>query len=259
MNTVPYCDVTGLIPARWASSRFPGKPLALIAGVPMIERVYRRVAEALGHDHVAVATDDVRIRQAVEAFGGRVVMTSPDCASGTERCVEAFATLGSPTPYLINIQGDEPFVSPSQIRQVAEMLHRPGAEVATLMRPFGREASYDQIADPNVVKVVADLNLRALYFSRLPIPYLRDVPRDQWGSTASHYAHVGMYGFTAKVVRHLSQIARSPLQHDESLEQLAWLQHGIAIQMGITTEPTIGIDTPADLQAAECWAASQGL
>lgn len=246
-------DTLGIIPARWASSRFPGKPLALIGGVTMIERVCRQAVTALGADNVVVATDDARIAAAVKAFGGRAVMTAATHRSGTDRCREAFDIVvaeGGTYRYAVNIQGDEPFVDPSQIRQVAELLHRPDTEIATLARPFPATATYDDLADPNTPKVVWADDGRALYFSRSPIPYMRGVDPDRWCEACTHYAHVGMYGFTAEALHEVARLPQSALEKAEGLEQLRWLQAGMAIRVAVTTIPTIGIDTPADLEAA---------
>lgn len=248
-------DATVIIPARWASSRFPGKPLALINGVSMIERVWRRASQAVGPDRVCVATDDARIADAVAAFGGRAVMTSPEHRSGTDRCREAFDILGRPTPLVVNVQGDEPFVSPDQIGQIVSILHGSGAHIATLARPFPAGTTYDDLADPNVVKALYNpIDGTAIYFSRLPVPYLRNIKPVLWPAQNIHRIHVGMYGFTADALEKATSLPQSQLELAESLEQLRWLEAGMTIKVGETLDPTIGIDTPADLAAAEAFA-----
>lgn len=238
----------GIIPARYASSRFPGKPLARIGSRTMIERVYTRVANVLSE--VAVATDDQRIFDCVEAFGGRAIMTSTAHRSGTDRCYEAFTLSGSSADVVINIQGDEPFIAPSQIHSVMQCFDCHDCQIATLVRPVPHDASFDQLADPNTPKVVLGDDGRALYFSRSVVPYLRNVPREQWPAAAQFYTHVGLYAYRADTLRQLVSLPQSPLELAESLEQLRWLQAGFLIRTAVTTCPTIGIDTPADLENA---------
>lgn len=240
----------GIIPARYASSRFPGKPLAMIGDKTMIERVYTRVREVLGEGNVAVATDDSRIFEAVEAFGGRAVMTSDSHRSGTDRCREAYAKLGSDADVVINIQGDEPFIAPSQIRALMDCFEDPDVELATLARPFDASRGYEALEDPNLVKVVMDSDMYALYFSRSVVPYVRGVDRRNWTGHAPYFTHVGLYGYRAEVLDEITHLPQSSLELAESLEQLRWLQNGYSIRMALTTEPTIGIDTPADLEQA---------
>ncbi len=238
----------GIIPARYASSRFPGKPLADIGGMTMIERVYRRASLAL--DEVAVATDDRRIADTVEAFGGRAIMTSPDHRSGTDRCYEAYRLSGSDADTVINIQGDEPFIAPSQIEALKGCFERPGTQIATLVRRFDPARGWDALFDPNTPKVVLDSDMHALYFSRSIIPYVRNHPWQEWIESATFHTHVGLYGYRADTLARLVELPQSPLELAESLEQLRWLQAGYSIQAALTDEPTIGIDTPADLAAA---------
>ena len=238
----------GIIPARYASSRFPGKPLADIGGMTMIERVYRRASMAL--DEVAVATDDRRIADTVEAFGGRAIMTSPDHRSGTDRCYEAYCLSGSDADTVINIQGDEPFIAPSQIEALKGCFAMPGTEIATLVRRFDPAHGWDALFDPNTPKVVLDSDMHALYFSRSIIPYVRNHPWQEWIDSATFHTHVGLYGYRAATLARLVELPQSPLELVESLEQLRWLQAGYRIQAALTDEPTIGIDTPADLAAA---------
>lgn len=238
----------GIIPARYASSRFPGKPLARIGNRTMIERVYTRVANVL--PEVAVATDDQRIFDCVEAFGGRAIMTSTAHRSGTDRCYEAFTLSGSKADVVINIQGDEPFIAPSQIESVMKCFDSADCQIATLVRPVPHDATFEQLADPNTPKVVLSDDGRALYFSRSVVPYLRNVPQAQWPASAQFYTHVGLYAYRADTLRQLVSLPQSPLELAESLEQLRWLQAGFLIRTAVTTCPTIGIDTPADLENA---------
>ena len=209
----------GIIPARYASSRFPGKPLADICGMSMIERVYRQASKEL--DDVFVATDDIRIADAVRNFGGRVVMTSTEHKSGTDRCREAYENIGSDADVVINIQGDEPFIDPTQMADL----------------------NY-----PPIVPFDADMN--ALYFSRSIIPYVRNHQWEEWIYSTKYYTHVGMYAYRAQTLSEITKLPQSSLELAESLEQLRWLQNGYKIRVGITKSPTIGIDTPEDLERA---------
>ncbi len=238
----------GIIPARYASTRFPGKPLADLGGKSMIERVYTRVASVM--DNVAVATDDERIYRAVEAFGGRAVMTSTEHRSGTDRCREAVRLLGSDADVVVNIQGDEPFIASSQLRSLMESFEDPAVEIASLARPFDPSRGFDALFDPNVVKVVMDDRMNAVYFSRSIIPYVRGYEWKEWLDNVKFYTHVGLYGYRQATLDRLGELSQSTLELAESLEQLRWLQAGYKIRMSLTDEPTIGIDTPADLEAA---------
>lgn len=240
-----------LIPARYASTRFPGKPLARIGGKPMIQRTFEAAARALGAENVAVATDDSRIFDAVEAFGGRAVMTSPDHRSGTDRCREAYDILGSDADVVINVQGDEPFLNPLQLKQLVSCFDSSDTDIATLARSFDPEKSYEVLADPNTPKLVTDARGFALYFSRSVIPYVRGAEREEWPACFPYLTHVGLYAFRAAVLREVSALPQSPLELAESLEQLRWLQAGYRIRVAVTDLPNIGIDTPADLAAAE--------
>lgn len=240
----------GIIPARYASSRFPGKPLAILGNRPVIEHTYRRASSVL--PDVLVATDDSRILRCVEEFGGRAVMTSENHRSGTDRCLEAFRNSGSDADVIINIQGDEPFIHPSQIEAVMECFSDPTVDIATLCRPFPADASYSALSDPNTVKLVTDLSGNAMYFSRSLIPFdraLQDSP-EMLAATGLYHAHVGLYAYRASVLEKIAALPQSPLEKAESLEQLRWLQNGYRIRVARTTHPTVGIDTPADLEAA---------
>lgn len=240
----------GIIPARYASTRFPGKPLALIGGVTMIERVYRQASKAL--NEVVVATDDSRIYDTVKAFGGRVVMTSDKHRSGTDRCYEAYTLSESDADVIINIQGDEPFIDPAQIVSLQGCFDRPDTQIATLIRRFDKSLGYEALANPNTPKVVTDTDGRALYFSRSVIPYVRGVDHEQWADKTTYYTHVGIYAYRADVLGRLVALPQSPLELAESLEQLRWLQAGYSIMTAVTDSQTIGIDTPADLERACC-------
>ncbi len=245
----------GIIPARYASTRFPGKPLAVIEGKTMIERVYTQAQKAL--DEVVVATDDDRILNEVERFGGRAVMTSPNHRSGTDRCREALALSGSDATVVINIQGDEPFIAPSQIEALKRCFDRPDVDIATLARVFDKSKGFDALFDPNVVKLTRSLRGDALYFSRSIIPYVRGHEWKEWLDTAEFLTHVGMYGYRSRVLDEITRLPQSSLELAESLEQLRWLQNGYRIAVDLTSEPTIGIDTPDDLAAAIAYAKTQ--
>lgn len=238
----------GIIPARYASTRFPGKPLADMKGKYMIQRVYEQARKVL--DHVCVATDDDRIFNAVQSFGGEVVMTSAQHRSGTDRCFEAYRTLGGHEDVVINIQGDEPFIKPEQIESLIACFDSPQIQIATLVRPFEASEGYEALANPNSPKVVLNERHEALYFSRSVIPYLRGVEPAEWLARHTYYKHIGMYGYRADVLSQITCLPQSSLELAESLEQLRWLQNGYTIKVGITTQETIGIDTPADLEKA---------
>lgn len=238
----------GIIPARYASTRFPGKPLADMKGKYMIQRVYEQARKVL--DHVCVATDDDRIFNAVQSFGGEVVMTSAQHRSGTDRCFEAYRTLGGHEDVVINIQGDEPFIKPEQIESLIACFDSPQIQIATLVRPFEASEEYEALANPNSPKVVLNERHEALYFSRSVIPYLRGVEPAEWLARHTYYKHIGMYGYRADVLGQITCLPQSSLELAESLEQLRWLQNGYTIKVGITTQETIGIDTPADLEKA---------
>lgn len=238
----------GIIPARYASTRFEGKPLADLGGKTVIEHVFQRVSSVL--DDVAVATDDERIFNAVESFGGKAVMTSPDHRSGTDRCLEAYNNLGSDADIVINIQGDEPFVDPVQIRQIMECFSDPDTEIATLALPYPNDGSYEGLENPNKPKVVMDSRHNALMFSRSVIPFVRNCDKEKWPSETTFFTHIGMYAFRIATLREITRLPQSSLEKAESLEQLRWLQNGYVIKVGITDRQTIGIDTPADLESA---------
>lgn len=239
----------GIIPARYASTRFPAKPLAMLGGKTVIERVYEQVAGVL--DDAWVATDDTRIADVVRAFGGQVVMTSVHHKSGTDRCREAFENIGQPFDVVVNIQGDEPFIQPSQLETVKACFEDPATEIATLVKPFAPTDGLEALENPNSPKVVVDAQMNALYFSRSVIPYLRNVQRSEWLTRHTFYKHIGLYAYRSEVLKAITSLPQSPLELAESLEQLRWLENGYTIKVGITQVETIGIDTPQDLERAE--------
>jgi 3-deoxy-manno-octulosonate cytidylyltransferase (CMP-KDO synthetase) len=239
----------GIIPARYASTRFPAKPLAQLGGKLVVERVYRQVEGCV--DEVVVATDDERIAQAVRGFGGRVTMTSTAHRSGTDRCFEAFQNVASPCDVVINIQGDEPFIQPQQLEAVKACFEDAETDIATLVKPFTTADSLEALQNPNSPKVVMNRRMEALYFSRSVIPYLRGVEQGEWLNHHTFYKHIGLYAYRTHVLAEITQLPQSPLELAESLEQLRWIENGYRIKVGVTDIETIGIDTPADLERAE--------
>lgn len=239
----------GIIPARYASTRFPAKPLAMLGGKPVIQRVYEQVDGVL--DEACVATDDERIEAAVKAFGGKVVMTSTAHKSGTDRVQEAFERVGRGYDVVVNIQGDEPFIQPSQLEAVKACFADEATQIATLVKPFTEADGWEALHNPNSPKVVVDGQMNALYFSRSVVPYLRGVEKEEWLKRHTYYKHIGLYAYRAEVLREITRLPQSPLELAESLEQLRWLENGYRIKVGITHTETIGIDTPEDLEKAE--------
>lgn len=239
----------GIIPARYASTRFPAKPLAMLGGKPVVQRVYEQVAGVL--DAAYVATDDERIRQAVEAFGGKVMMTSTHHKSGTDRCQEAMTKIGGDYDVVVNIQGDEPFIQPQQLQAIKACFEDENTQIATLVKPFTVADGVEALANVNSPKVVVDNRMNALYFSRSIIPYRRGVERAEWLEGHTYYKHIGLYAYRREVLAQITALPQSALEVAESLEQLRWLQNGFTIKVGITQIETIGIDTPEDLQRAE--------
>ena len=240
-----------IIPARYASTRFPAKPLARLGGKMVIERVYEQVKGVV--ERVVVATDDERIRDAVEGFGGECIMTSAEHRSGTDRCWEAYQKVGREYDVIINVQGDEPFIAHSQIRAIMACFEDEATDIATLVKPFSEEDGVEALENPNSPKVVLDAQSRAIYFSRSVIPYLRGVERKEWLKHHTFYKHIGMYAFRRDVLREITALAQSTLEKAESLEQLRWLENGYKIGVGISHVETIGIDTPEDLERAEAF------
>lgn len=239
----------GIIPARYASTRFPGKPLADMNGKPMIRRVYEQVKDEL--DAVWVATDDERIETAVREFGANVVMTSDRHRSGTDRCYEAYTKVGAGYDIVVNIQGDEPFIQPEQIRILKACFSHPEVEIATLVKPFSREDDFEKtLFNPNSPKVVLNKRQEAMYFSRSIIPYVRGKQHTEWLKEHTYYKHIGLYAYRAETLKALTELEPSSLEQAESLEQLRWLENGYKIKVGITQQETIGIDTPEDMEKA---------
>ena len=240
----------GIIPARYASTRFPGKPLAEICSKTMIHRVYEQASKAL--DTVVVATDDDRIYDAVELFGGKVVMTRADHKCGTDRCLEAYNAITTPSwreqndtdTVIINIQGDEPFIQPEQIEALMRCFDQEDTQIATLVRPFTDKDSQEALENPNTPKVKWDKATGvAQMFSRKVIAC----------ADGSHYRHIGIYAYRADVLAKITQLPQSPMEIEERLEQLRWLENGYKIRVGVTNTETIGIDTPEDLERAIEW------
>jgi 3-deoxy-manno-octulosonate cytidylyltransferase (CMP-KDO synthetase) len=236
-------EILGIIPARYASTRFPGKPLTKIKGKSMIQRVYEQ-AQQSGLAEVLVATDDQRILAHVESFGGKAVMTSERHQSGTDRCFEAYQLHDEPYEFIINIQGDEPFIRPEQINLVASCFQKSHTQLATLIKKIDSE---EELFNVNAPKVVINQAKEALYFSRQPIPYCRNVPADIWHRQHTYYKHIGIYGYRADILEQITQLPPSVLELAESLEQLRWLENGFRITTALTEFETIGIDTPEDL------------
>lgn len=242
-----------LIPARYESSRFPGKPLAKIGGEEMIVRVCRQVAKT-GYE-LAVATDNEDIRATVERAGFKAVMTASTHRSGTERVEEAMRSLGSDADVVINVQGDEPFIQPEQIEKLAGLFEKfPTTEIATLAKRYLPEEGIEGLEDPNLVKLTFTDAGEALYFSRSVIPYVRGVNRNEWLDKTEFHTHIGIYAYKASTLSELVALPPSPLEKSESLEQLRWLENGYRIRVGVTEQSTIGIDTPEDLARAEEYA-----
>lgn len=235
-----------VIPARYASTRFPGKPLAVLGGKTVIQRVYEQAANVLSEAYVA--TDDKRIFNAVEAFGARAVMTKADHKSGTDRIEEAVEKIATDADVIINIQGDEPFIQPSQIKTLMHLFDDPETQIGTLGKPF---ETMDAVENPNSPKIVTDRRGFALYFSRSIIPYIRGVDQKEWLGDYPFLKHLGVYAYRREVLAEVTRLPQSPLEKAESLEQLRWLENGYRIRVGITEMETVGIDTPDDLTRAE--------
>lgn len=236
----------GIIPARYASTRFPGKPLALLGGKTVIQHVYEKVAAVL--EAAYVATDDERIYDVVKSFGGQVVMTRTDHKSGTDRIEEAIEKIGGEWDVVVNVQGDEPFVAKSQLDTICHCFDDPTTQIATLGKPF---ESMEAVQNPNSPKIVVDNMGFAMYFSRSVIPYVRGKEKSSWLTHYPFLKHLGIYAYRKDVLRQVTQLPQSSLEIAESLEQLRWLQNGFKIKVGTTDVETVGIDTPQDLERAE--------
>jgi 3-deoxy-manno-octulosonate cytidylyltransferase (CMP-KDO synthetase) len=243
-------NFVGIIPARYASSRFPGKPLALIGDKTMIQRVYEQASKSL--DLVYVATDDKRIYEAVLNFSGKAIMTSPDHQSGTDRCAEAVTLIKNETgityDIVINIQGDEPFIKPEQINLLKLCFTSESVEIATLIR---KVEEGEDIFNPNQPKVIITTEGDALYFSRAAIPYIRDTEINKWSGKHVYFKHIGLYAYRTQTLKKITLLPRSPLEISESLEQNRWLENGFHIRTAVTLWESIGIDTPDDLVKAK--------
>lgn len=236
--------ILGVIPARYASTRFPAKPLADIGGKTMIQRVYEQAKKCHALSHVVVATDHEEIEQCVNSFGGNVCITQSTHQSGTDRCFEALSLQDKTYDYVINIQGDEPFINPKQILELADLLDG-NVELATLVKSIDKEAD---LYNPNVVKAIFDKDHKAIYFSRSPIPYNRQAVKNEWLLATNYYKHIGIYAYRADILGKITQLELSTLEKAESLEQLRWIENGFAIKVAITDFQSIGIDTPEDLE-----------
>ena len=242
--------VFGIIPARYASTRFPGKPLAKLGGLSMVEWVYCRASEAF--DTLAVATDDERIADEVRRFGGLAVMTSPDHRSGTDRCAEALILMeketGMKPDVVVNVQGDEPFIDPALLLRLVKCFEYGSTQIATVVSPIENIAD---LLNPNNVKAVITEAGRAVYFSRSPVPYIRDFEQNKWLNQHTFYWHLGLYAFLPDVLYELTELPPSPLEIAESLEQNRWLENDYYIRVIQTQDKSIAIDTPEDLAKAE--------
>ncbi len=237
--------IAGIIPARYASTRFPGKSLLDIRGKSMIQRVYEEASKSKSLDTLVVATDDERILKHVNSFGGNAVMTGLNHPSGTDRCLEALQQLDGAYQYVINIQGDEPFINPAQIDELAAILEDGTVELATQMIPV---SSHDELFDTGEVKIVLNDKMEALYFSRMVIPYIKGVGQTEWHQHYTYYRHVGMYAYRKDILEKITKLPVSSLEQAESLEQLRWVEHGYKIKCAITRYESHCIDTPGDVE-----------
>lgn len=242
-------NILGIIPARYGSTRFEGKPLALINRKMMIQRVYEQSKKADKLAAVVVATDDKRIYDAVIGFGGEAVMTSTNHKSGTDRCCEVIDKLNGKYDAVINIQGDEPYINPMEINQIAELISKKDTPLASLCKPI---RDYDELMSRNAVKVVFDKNGKALYFSRYAIPFMRNEADDtKWMEKRTFYKHIGIYAYKKDVLKEVAALPQSGLEIAESLEQLRWLENGYTIKMGVTEFDTYSVDVPEDIVKIE--------
>lgn len=242
--------VLGIIPSRYGATRFPGKPLADIGGMTMVERVYRQAVQASCMTEVIVATEDDRIIQHVQGFGGKAMMTRADHQTGTDRCAEV-ARMVAGYDIVVNIQGDEPFILPEQIdAAVQPLLDGQLTDISTLAKPIENR---DDIFNPNIVKVVLDKRNCAMYFSRSPIPHLRSIPEQDWFGRIVFYKHIGLYAFRSETIQQVTALPPGIYEQAESLEQLRWLANGYPIAVGMTDKETIGIDVPEDIEKAKAF------
>jgi 3-deoxy-manno-octulosonate cytidylyltransferase (CMP-KDO synthetase) len=237
-------NIIGIIPARYASTRFPGKPLADIGGKSMIQRVYEQTKKSSRISEVIVATDDNRIANAVKNFGGNVCMTSTLHQSGTDRCAEVVEQRKLQADAIINIQGDEPFIDPRQIDLVCSCFDDATVQLATLVKKITSE---ELLFNPNSPKVILDKDQNAIYFSRHPIPFVRGKEQSSWLTAHAFYQHIGIYGYATEALKKITKLPVSSLEKTESLEQLRWVENGFKIRTAITTLDTLAVDTPEDL------------
>lgn len=237
-------NIIGIIPSRYNSTRFPGKPLVDIGGKSMIQRVYEQTQKVRSFSKIIVATDDVRIEEHVKSFGGDVIMTSTEHQSGTDRCGEVVRKLKENYDIVVNIQGDEPFIQPEQLEKLIATFDDVNTQIATLAIKLKNS---EDIFSPNIVKVVFSVLGNALYFSRNPIPFNRNAEREKWVNTTSYYKHLGIYAFRSDILRKINTLQQSTLEKAESLEQLRWLENDFKIKLVETDIDTIGVDTPEDL------------
>lgn len=242
-----------IIPARYASTRFPGKPLALLGGKPVIQHVYEQVHKLISD--VYVATDSNEIYKTVSNFGGQAIMTSPNHKCGTDRVYEAFLQINDYHDVVVNVQGDEPFIQVSQLHELIECFKDEHTQIATLGKPF---ATIEALENPNSPKIVLDNKSFAMYFSRSVIPYIRGKEKSEWLASHTFLKHIGVYAYRSDVLKQIIHLPQSSLEKAESLEQLRWLQNGYKIKVGLTNIETIGIDTPADLKKAELFLKNKG-
>jgi 3-deoxy-manno-octulosonate cytidylyltransferase (CMP-KDO synthetase) len=241
--------ILGIIPARYGSTRFPAKALAMIGNKTMVQRVYEQACQSKTLSKVLVATDHKEIFQHVVDFGGHVVLTSPSHQSGTDRCFEAFSKDSGDYNYVINIQGDEPFIAPEQIDLLASLLDGE-TELATLLKTIESE---EALHDSNTVKAIFNARQEAIYFSRTPIPYLRGYDPERWHQLHPYYKHIGIYAYRTDILREITRLKMSSLEKAESLEQLRWIEAGYKIKIAETDLETIGIDTPEDLEKVKTY------
>ena len=236
--------ILGVIPARFASTRFPGKPLVMIDGMTMIERVYKQSSKSLSLKQVIVATDDEIIYKTVTAFGGNVIMTSTNHLSGTDRCAEVLEREKNKWDLVINIQGDEPFIEPGQIDLLTSCFADSSVQIATLIKKI---SSLSELSNSNIPKVILDKHANAIYFSRQAIPFIKGFPFEKWLDQATFYKHIGIYAYRVETLSRLVKLTQGRLEKAESLEQLRWLENGFTIRAAITEVETTAIDTPEDL------------
>jgi 3-deoxy-manno-octulosonate cytidylyltransferase (CMP-KDO synthetase) len=236
--------ILAVIPSRFASTRFPGKPLIDIKGKTMIQRVFEQAKQCKSFADVIVATDDERIYNHVIEFGGKAMMTSEKHPSGTDRCAEVLSKIDQKYDAVVNVQGDEPFIQPEQLEQLIECFKNPKTQIATLVKKID---STDDLLNINLPKVIFNKEMKALYFSRLPIPGQKLVDTEEWVKNHQYYRHIGLYGYRAQTLKEITLLPPSPLENIESLEQLRWLEAGYTITVSVTEFESIGIDTPNDL------------